>query len=309
MTFAASSWCSRSAGRSNAIYLPRLAGLRGHCGHRRDLHPHARPGDLYDHPTSPWGLLPPDKVSRLIGRLAIGSRRSRSKLCSVVALPFIAKAGVGPAAFSRSRDLGGDLIGMRARPLMLLGKYAAKPAIPISPASPCLASASPARRVALSRSDADQSGPASALRHRQRHAGAHQPYARQGGAHSGEAGRCRDRAAEDDRPARCQRPLLYSRLRSSFSRLASSCTFSSTARRCSNNLPTTSASSCRCSGSASASPCFQRASSPNAGAGLPVMGAADSSAPSPLPSWRLQARWNGPWWPSSSPARPGAASS
>jgi MFS transporter len=73
-----------------------------------------------------------DKVSRLVGRLGHWAAATTAVSCAAfVALPFIADAHLGAAAL-----LGLTVIwavtssALRAPPLMLLGKYAARPAIP-----------------------------------------------------------------------------------------------------------------------------------------------------------------------------------
>ena len=73
-----------------------------------------------------------DKVSRLIGRLGHWVAAITLVSCAAfVGIPFIAKAGLGPAPFLALTVLWAvTSSALRAPPLMLLGKYAARPAIP-----------------------------------------------------------------------------------------------------------------------------------------------------------------------------------
>ncbi len=73
-----------------------------------------------------------DKVSRLVGRLGYWVAVITLLSCAAfVALPFIARAGTGPTTFlALTMTWAVTSSALRAPPLMLLGKYAARPAIP-----------------------------------------------------------------------------------------------------------------------------------------------------------------------------------
>ena len=73
-----------------------------------------------------------DKVSRLIGRLGHWVAAITIASCAAfVALPFLGAAGSGPAPFvALTMTWAVTSSALRAPPLMLLGKYAARPAIP-----------------------------------------------------------------------------------------------------------------------------------------------------------------------------------
>ena len=94
-----------------------------------------------DFATGVWA----DRVSKVLGR--IGTWAAAITLVSCAAfllLPFIAPGSA--AAFLAVTILWTvTSSALRAPPLMLIGKYAAKPAIRGSPASPCSATGSPAR--------------------------------------------------------------------------------------------------------------------------------------------------------------------
>lgn len=74
-----------------------------------------------------------DKISRLVGRLGHWVAAITMLSCAAFAgLPFVAETGVGPTAFLAIIVIwAATSSALRAPPLMLLGKYAARPAIPV----------------------------------------------------------------------------------------------------------------------------------------------------------------------------------
>ena len=111
-----------------AIYLPKLAASAGIAAGSVILHPDARSAGVHgcDFATG----IAADKVTRVLGRLGVWVVAVTVVSClAFVALPFVAVAGA-PVLLAVTLVWTVSSSALRAPPLMLLGKYAAKPAIP-----------------------------------------------------------------------------------------------------------------------------------------------------------------------------------